>query len=79
MPAKAPSPKTNARSRRKSLRLHGTIARDLGVMIVSGRYKPGEIMNGEIAASDRLRFEPIGEVTLKGFPSPTSLYVVRGA
>ena len=32
-----------------------------------------------IAASDRLRFEPIGEVTLKGFPSPTSLYVVRGA
>ena len=32
-----------------------------------------------IAASDRLRFEPIGEVTLKGFPSPTSLFVVRGA
>jgi DNA-binding FadR family transcriptional regulator len=53
-PAKAPSPKSNARSRRKSLRLHGTIARDLGVLIVSGRYKPGEIMNGEIAASDRL-------------------------
>src|SRR6188508_1143918 len=49
-----PSSKTNARSRRKSLRLHGTIARDLGVLIVSGRYKPGEIMNGEIAASDRL-------------------------
>jgi len=46
--------KTNARSRRKSLRLHGTIARDLGVLIVSGRYKPGEILNGEIAASDRL-------------------------
>ena len=49
-----PSSKTNARSRRKSLRLHGTIARDLGVLIVSGRYKPGEILNGEIAASDRL-------------------------
>jgi DNA-binding FadR family transcriptional regulator len=48
------SSKTNARSRRKSLRLHGTIARDLGVLIVSGRYKPGEILNGEIAASDRL-------------------------
>jgi DNA-binding FadR family transcriptional regulator len=47
-------PKANARSRRKSLRLHGTIARDLGVLIVSGRYQPGEILNGEIAASDRL-------------------------
>jgi len=46
--------KVNARSRRKSLRLHGTIARDLGVLIVSGRYKPGEILNGEIDASDRL-------------------------
>jgi DNA-binding FadR family transcriptional regulator len=47
-------PKTNARTRRRSLRLHGTIARDLGVLIVSGRYKPGELLNGEIAASDRL-------------------------
>ncbi len=36
------------------MRLHGTIARDLGVLIVSGKYKPGEILNGEIAASDRL-------------------------
>lgn len=49
-----PSQKTNARTRRRSLRLHGTIARDLGVLIVSGRYKPGELLNGEIAASDRL-------------------------
>jgi adenylate cyclase len=32
-----------------------------------------------IAASERLRFEPIGEVSLKGFPTPTSLFVVRGA
>ena len=45
----------NARARRKSLRLHGTIARDLGVLIVSGRYKPGDLLNGEIAASDRLQ------------------------
>ncbi|HEY5810271.1 MAG TPA: FadR/GntR family transcriptional regulator, partial [Povalibacter sp.] len=30
------------------------IARDLGVLIVSGRYKPGELLNGEIAASDQL-------------------------
>jgi DNA-binding FadR family transcriptional regulator len=42
-------------ARRRSLRLHGTIARDLGVLIVSGRYKPGELLNGEIAASDQLR------------------------
>ena len=51
---KPAAPRANARSRRKSLRLHGTIARDLGVLIVSGRYKPGEILNGEIDASDRL-------------------------
>ncbi|HST69765.1 MAG TPA: MerR family transcriptional regulator [Solirubrobacterales bacterium] len=34
---------------------------------------------GAIAASERLRFEPIGEVSLKGFPTPTSLFVVRPA
>jgi DNA-binding FadR family transcriptional regulator len=44
----------DARARRKSLRIHGTIARDLGILIVSGRYKPGEVLNGEVAASDRL-------------------------
>jgi adenylate cyclase len=32
-----------------------------------------------IAASDRLGFEGIGRVSLKGFPSPTELYVVRAA
>jgi DNA-binding FadR family transcriptional regulator len=47
--------RSSARTRRKSLRLHGTIARDLGTLIVSGRYKPGDILNGEIAASDRLQ------------------------
>jgi DNA-binding FadR family transcriptional regulator len=46
---------TNARALSKSLRLHGTIARDIGVQIVSGRYKPGDILNGEIDASDRLQ------------------------
>jgi len=50
-----PSPKSNARERRRLLRLHGSIARDLGVLIVSGRYKPGDLLNGEIAASDRLQ------------------------
>ncbi len=54
-----PAPKTSkaedAQTRRKSLRIHGAIARDLGVLIVSGRYKPGEVLNGEVAASGRLQ------------------------
>jgi adenylate cyclase len=32
-----------------------------------------------IAGSDRLSFEGIGQVSLKGFPVPTELFVVRGA
>jgi DNA-binding FadR family transcriptional regulator len=55
MSAKAKSTKAqDAPARGKSLRIHGTIARDLGILIVSGRYKPGEILNGEVVASDRL-------------------------
>ena len=37
----------------KSLRLHGTIARELGIAIVSGQYKPGDLLVGEIASSER--------------------------
>jgi DNA-binding FadR family transcriptional regulator len=37
-----------------ALRLHGTIARDLGMKIVSGEIKPGDILDGEIAASGLL-------------------------
>jgi DNA-binding FadR family transcriptional regulator len=40
---------------RKALRLHGSIARDLGVSIVSGRYRPGHILAGEVEASVRLK------------------------
>jgi len=47
--------KSRSRTPRKALRLHGAIARDLGVLIVSGRYKPGETLDGEIEASDQLR------------------------
>ncbi len=32
-----------------------------------------------IAGSERLEFDPIGEVKLKGFPEPTELFVVRAA
>ncbi len=38
-----------------SKNLHGTIARDIGTRIVSGRYKPGEILNSEIIASNQMR------------------------
>lgn len=37
----------------KALRLHGTIARKLGVMIVSGKYRPGDLLSGEISSSEQ--------------------------
>jgi DNA-binding FadR family transcriptional regulator len=42
------------RARRAPLRLHGTIARDLGIGIVSGVHKPGDILTGEVASSEQL-------------------------
>jgi DNA-binding FadR family transcriptional regulator len=42
-------PKTGAR------RLHGAIAHDLGVAILSGRHQPGDLLDGEISASGKLR------------------------
>jgi len=39
----------------KSLRIHGSIARDLGLAIVSGRFRPGHILEGEVEASLNLR------------------------
>ena len=55
MPTKKMSSKSNSHTRHKSLRLHGSIARDLGVYIVSGRYKPGHLLDNEIEASKRLK------------------------
>ncbi len=40
---------------RSALRLHGSIARELGIGIVSGRYRPGDTLDGEIEASDHLK------------------------
>jgi DNA-binding FadR family transcriptional regulator len=40
-------------ARVRALRLHGTIARKLGIAIVSGRYRPGDLLDGEIAASEQ--------------------------
>ena len=45
---------SSVRKTSKALRLHGTIARDLGIAIVSGRYKPGDLLGGEIASSEIL-------------------------
>ena len=39
----------------KALRLHGAIARDLGIAITSGRYAPGDILDGEIESSEQLQ------------------------
>src|SRR4029079_1291660 len=44
-----------ANAHRKLLRLHGSMARDLGVLIVSGRYRPGHILDGEVEASEQRR------------------------
>lgn len=40
---------------RSPLRIHGTIAQDLGISIVSGQHAPGYVLENEIAASDQLR------------------------
>jgi len=51
-----PTPAQNfhSASARKRLRIHGSVARDLGIAIVSGQYGPGESLRGEIEASERL-------------------------
>ena len=38
----------------KALRLHGSIARDLGIAITAGKYQPGDLLTGEIASSEKL-------------------------
>lgn len=43
-----------AEGRREGERLHGAIARDLGVAIVSGHHAPGEILMNEIEFADAL-------------------------
>ena len=39
----------------KHLRIHGSVARDIGTAILCGRYRPGELLHGEVEASDRLK------------------------
>jgi DNA-binding FadR family transcriptional regulator len=40
-----------ARAGGKALRLHGSIAREIGLLIVSGHFKPGQVLDGEVEAS----------------------------
>lgn len=40
---------------RRALRLHGSIARDIGVAIVGGRFRPGHVLEGEVEASVQRR------------------------
>lgn len=49
-----PAPKPQSARAKRSLRLHGTIARQLGISIISGRYLPGHILEGEVASSEQL-------------------------
>src|SRR5215475_3102308 len=56
MTGRPPSPPVPARNRpapTRALRLHGTIARKLGIAIVAGEYKPGDLLDSEIAASEQ--------------------------
>jgi DNA-binding FadR family transcriptional regulator len=47
--------KSKRAARPRSLRLHGTVARDLGIQIVTGALAPGELLDGEIAASEHFK------------------------
>ncbi|WP_396595243.1 FadR/GntR family transcriptional regulator [Brevundimonas sp. R86498] len=53
MPATAPVASTR-HPRAGTERLHGAIARNLGVAIVSGRHQPGDILGNEIDLSEQL-------------------------
>lgn len=46
--------KNSVLARGNKLRIHGSIARDLGMRIVSGQYQSGDVLLGEIEASEQL-------------------------
>jgi adenylate cyclase len=53
---------------------HRVVSRALG-----GEVMVTEAVVEAVSDSDFLRFDPIGEVVLKGFPEPVSLYIARPA
>lgn len=54
MSIKAAAAGAAARASRKSSRIPATIAREIGMQIVSGRVEPGHVLDGEIETSGRL-------------------------
>ena len=41
------------RSKGRPLRVNGTVAREIGLAIVSGKLKPGEVLENEVVAANR--------------------------
>lgn len=66
----------NAYKQARNLRLHGMIARELGIAILSGQYQPGEVLLGEKAACEQLEVsrssyrEAIRILAAKGLVKP---------
>jgi len=54
MKHRAPNHGQRQPQRSPALRLHGSIARQLGIRIVSGKYRPGRVLDGEISAAGKL-------------------------
>ena len=52
MPAGAHRAPLSGKPERK-LRMHGTVARDIGIAIVSGQLRPGHVLDGEVEASSQ--------------------------
>jgi DNA-binding FadR family transcriptional regulator len=52
-PSSSPGPARARQTKARALRLHGTIARQLGIAILAGRHKPGDLLDSEIAASEQ--------------------------
>ncbi len=50
----APEPSSPKTRRGTGRRLHGAIAHKLGAAIVSGEYRPGDTLSGEVAFSEAL-------------------------
>lgn len=54
MDIKAAAAEAATRAQRKSSQIPATIAREIGMQIVSGGFNPGDILDGEIETSGRL-------------------------
>ncbi|WP_062017389.1 FadR/GntR family transcriptional regulator [Aureimonas sp. AU4] len=61
--------------RNRTLRLHGSIAQDIGTAILAGRYRPGDLLANEVQFSEHLQVsrtayrEAVRILSAKGFVS----------